>query len=131
MDENHSLLALAVHEDGVDWLYNITDVNYILGFAELPYKTDSEYVYRFTIFPAIYDAIPDPTTMNIYVYVLYDRDANGMPSSGDDIAAYWEEIFFFKVPKKWLLVSDTANVLSAPNGDTKNPYAVRFLGKTY
>ncbi len=133
MDENHNLILMAVHDDGVvDLLYDIIDVNYILGMAIVPYRQDSEYVYSFDIFPALDERIADPTTMPIYVYyVLYDRDADGMPSSGDDIAAYWEELVFVKVPKKWNLISDSVNVLSSPNGDPNNPYAVRFLGSTY
>lgn len=131
MDEAHNLIAITVHENGVGTCYAIDDVNYILAMGILPYKNDSEYIYRFNIFPALDDRITNTTSMPTYIYVLYDRDTSGMPSSGDDIAAYWETLAFWKVPRIWNLISDQVNVLSAPNNDPKNPYAVRFLGRTY
>lgn len=152
LNEDHSLIAIAVYYEGVndEWLegglipdYGISDVNYVLGMAAIPYRQNPEYIYSFDIFNIIDDRITNSETMDIYVYVIYDRDGDGAPSSGDDIAAYWENKFFgieifgmpigiYKdVPDKWSLTSDEINILSEPDGDPENPYAVKFLGETY
>ncbi len=134
--EDHNLIVLAIHENGVndDTMcpnFKIKDVNYVLGISSLPFHNDSAFVYGFNIFNVIDERITTPSTMNIYIYVIYDRDGNGTPSNDDDIAAYWRTFWTASVPKKWSLVSDTINVLSSPDDDPDNPYAVKFLGQTY
>ncbi|PKL41247.1 MAG: hypothetical protein CVV44_01030 [Spirochaetae bacterium HGW-Spirochaetae-1] len=135
MVEGNSLICLVVHDDGVNNLTrNIDDINYVTGMALLPYVADPNHHYSFPLFAALDEGIAVTLAMNSYVYVLYDRDNNGMPSSGDNIAAYWENNFFTAyqtAPKKIQITSDENNFLLGADDGTKDPYGVRFIGKTY
>ncbi len=120
------LMFVAVHEDGVNLLGQITDVNYVMGMQTGAYG-ESGGVYRFNTFNAVYDVITDPAEMNVYIIALYDRDVDGKPTDGvDDVLAYYEKytvIFWdFYIPDTWLLRNGELNILDK---------AVKNLGKKY
>jgi len=132
MSEDNELIVIAIYHEGVqddnmlgsDY-YMITDINYVLGMAYLPYRDDADHVYSIDILNAIDERIADTSSMDLYLYVIYDRDGNGMPSGGDDVAAYYQwgiHTGFQYLPKKFNLQSNALNDM----GD-----GVRFLGKTY
>ena len=129
LDEAHDLIAIAVYHEGVnDGIlgdYMINDVNYVLGMDIIPFVDDAQHVYELNILNAIDERITDTSSMDIYVYCIYDRDGSGTPSAGDDIAAYWKNVVFIgDKPKIWSLQSNTVNILSDPD-------SVKLLNRTY
>ncbi len=121
--EGRKMFAIAVYETGVNGFpsYKINDPDYVLAYDDLSYSSDANYTYSFKILQAIDRRITNTASMKIFTYVIYDRDNNGKPSSGDDIAAYWENKFIIgSVPKKWTLTSDIVNTTT-----------IKFLNKTY
>jgi len=133
MTEDNDLIVIAIYHEGVQdenpipisEYYMITDINYVLGMAYLPYREDVNHVYSIDILNAIDERIAETSSMDIYLYVIYDRDGNGMPSGGDDVAAYYSFGIltgFQYIPKIFNLQSNTLNDMID---------GVRFLGRTY
>jgi len=137
LHQNSSLICVVVHEDGVnDGLfgnYRINSLDYILGMKRIPFVYDGSHFYSINLYNAIYDEIEGISEMGVYVYVIHDRNSDGMPSKDteEDIAAYWRYRWPLYIPKKCSLESDTVNILRAPNNDEDDPHAVRFLGQAY
>ena len=126
------LIAVVIHETGVNdglfGAYQILDVDYVLAMSAITYRDDPDFIYSLNILNAIIDNedIDPEDPMPVYMLLLFDRDKDGVPSTGDDIAAYWKHHWLKgDVPKILNIVSDEVNDLS---GDMHN---VKFIGQTY
>ena len=122
ISDGDPLIAVVVHEDGVNLSGKITDIDYVLGMENFAYNSDPAHIYSLSLFSAVFDDITDTETINSYIVVLYDRDGNGKPTEGvDDVAAYWLQ-FIWYFPKTYTVISDSDNELDK---------TVKFLGKKY
>ena len=117
-----NLIAVAVHKDGVSG--TSIDADYVIGMKNLTYISSSSYVYNFEMYNFIDESLGilySGDEIDINVIVVFDRNGNGLPSTDEDIAAYWRQIFIY-LPKIWKLEIDSLNVLSDPDN-------VRFINQ--
>jgi len=133
LNADHNLIALLVHKSGVNDSifgdYSITDINYVLGMAVMPYSAESSTVYRLNVLNAVDDRISSTDVMPSYLILIYDANGDGRPTSGENeqIAAYWQNVFLKgDVPKQFNLQNNKINIL-----DTPSTYTVKFLNRAY
>lgn len=117
-----NFIALVVHEDGVNTSTQEVDADYVMGMSSLTYNSDSSYVYSFNLYNFFDEDIgllSSGDAAGAYVFAIYDSNNDGLPSEGEDIAAYWRWLFGY-YPKVFTLTLDSSNTLS-------NPDNVRFI----
>ncbi len=120
-----NLIAITVHEDGVNLNAGTFNPDYVLGMAHLSYNTVSNYIYNYDLYNFIDEdiSIPGNLKVNVYVFMIYDSNGNHIPESGEELAAYWQWIFLIgNIPKTFSLTLNSTNTLS-------NPDNVRFIGR--
>ena len=127
LEPGDNLLNFIVHTNGVDGT-NI-DADYILGMKILPYIADPDHIYSYNLFNFIDERLKNLkslSSLSTYVVTIFDRNGDGKPGPGEDIAVYWDGIIWGNeakyYPKKYYLKLDRANELLSPDN-------VGFIGQ--